>query len=542
MPTDPRITALGDRYVAELFAYDPASARVAGDSSHDGRVGPIGAGATARRVLELDRMSDELQAIEQARSAPGDREERADVITLRHRLAFERFELVDLEATTRNPLSTLFRGADPQPYCTHSYAPEPDRAEGLTRQLEQLPDWLDAALEQLGHSLDEGPRSVSIEVARGLASFFRDDLDSVLPLTAHAAVRTRLHAAAGAAAAGCERFAAEIEARGGEPSPPLGERRFLAMLEAQEGVTETLASLRAMAEVELTSLRAQFEELAGQVAPGGGIDGAVRRMESDHPSAESLIDDAAASLDRLRDFWRERNVVSIPDAPCRVLPSPPFLRFISAAFDAAGPLAAADVESNYIVTPVHDGMSDEEADEWLRALNHWSLENIGVHEVYPGHFVHGLLARDQPSLVRRIGWTPGFGEGWAHYTELLAVEQGLANGRPMLRLAQVQDALLRACRFRSALALHTEGATVADATRLFMDSCGMSEYPARREAERGSYDPMYLSYTYGKLQILAWRAELEREPGFSLLRFHDTMLASGLPPLAAVRELVMSPE
>jgi hypothetical protein len=535
------LRTLGDRYVAELFAHDPGAARAAGDHSHDGLLGPVGADATARRLTDLEAMAAELGALEASPDrAPATAEERAEAITLRHRLAFERFQLCELDAARRNPLDTLFRGADPQPYCTHDYAPVPDRAEGLAEHLGGVPHWLDAALGELGASLDEGPRRVAVEAARGLASFYRNDLDSVLPLDGHPDLRSRLHAAAAAAGDACERYASTIDGRGAAPTPPLGERRFLAMLAAQEGVTGTLASLRATADAELSSLRAQFDEVAGQVAPGRGVAAAIALMEADHPSAETLVDEAAAGLDRIRDFWRERDVVTIPDAPCRVQPTPPFLRFISAAFDGAGTLAAPDVQSNYIITPVESTWTAEQADEWLRSLNFWLLENVGVHEVYPGHFVHSVLAHDQPSLLRRTGWVSGFGEGWAHYTEQLAIEQGLAEGRPLLHLAQVQDALLRACRFRATLALHTEGATVDDATALFVEHTGVPEFPARREAERGTFDPMYLAYTYGKLQILSWRRELETRPGFSLRDFHDTMLRSGFPPLAAVHELVLA--
>ena len=265
-------------------------------------------------------------------------------------------------------------------------------------------------------------------------------------------------------------------------------------------------------------------------------------MEADHPSAESLIDEAASSLDRLREFWRDRDVVTVSDATCRVAPSPPYLRFVTAAFDPAGTLAEPEVASNYIVTPVDASMSDTQAEEWLRSFNRWTLENVGVHEVYPGHFVHFVHARTQRSLLRRVGFVAGFGEGWAHYTEHLAIEQGLAQDRPLLHLAQLQDALLRVCRFRATLMLHTEGASVDDATAVFVESARMARYPAHREAERGTYDPMYLAYTYGKLQILDWRAKLQRRPGFNLRAFHNTMLGSGFPPLAAVGELVLNPD
>jgi len=75
---------------------------------------------------------------------------------------------------------------------------------------------------------------------------------------------------------------------------------------------------------------------------------------------------------------------------------------------------------------------------------------------------------------------------------------------------------------------------VEDGTRLFMGRVGMEELPARREAARGTYDPLYLVYTLGKLQILRWREEwLSRQRG-DLRAFHRRVLAAGSPPLAAL--------
>jgi hypothetical protein len=539
MPGPPlsRLEALADRYVAELFDFSPGEARASGDHSYDGRVGPVGAEATARRIIQLDELAGELATVT-ARGV----EERADEITLRQRLALERFRLVELDSGRRNPLWAIFRGADPQPYCTHDYAPAPVRAEGLARQLAQLPDWLDAALDELGESLDPGPRRIAVAVARGLAGFYSDDVLAALPLPDHPDLRAELQARATPAAKACARFAEAVEARQTHSAAALGGERFLGMLQAQEGVTESVAGLRAIADAELAQLRGRFEEVAHGIAPAGGIAQALAEMQSDHPAAGSLIDEAAGSLDRLRHFWRDRDTLTVPDADCRVTPSPPYMRFVTAALDPAGTLADPAVESNYIVTPVDDSMSKQQADEWLRSFNRWSLENIAVHEVYPGHFVHFVHARTQRSLMRRVGFVSGFGEGWAHYAEQLAIEQGLADGRPLLHLAQLQDALLRACRFRATLMLHTEGASVDDATALFVENAGMAGFPARREAERGTYDPMYLAYTYGKLKILEWRAELQSRPGFRLRWFHETMLRSGFPPLAAVRELVLNPD
>jgi uncharacterized protein (DUF885 family) len=78
--------------------------------------------------------------------------------------------------------------------------------------------------------------------------------------------------------------------------------------------------------------------------------------------------------------------------------------------------------------------------------------------------------------------------------------------------------------------------TLEEATRLFTDHAHVPRLPAEREALRATYDPMYLVYSYGKLEILRWREELSRNPQFSLRRFHDRLLQSGFPPLSAVRD------
>ena len=69
----------------------------------------------------------------------------------------------------------------------------------------------------------------------------------------------------------------------------------------------------------------------------------------------------------------------------------------------------------------------------------------------------------------------------------------------------------------------------------------MEELPARKEALRGTFDPMYLNYTLGKLMILKLREDYRNEKGkeFSLKEFHDTFLSFGAPPIPLVREMML---
>ena len=109
-------------------------------------------------------------------------------------------------------------------------------------------------------------------------------------------------------------------------------------------------------------------------------------------------------------------------------------------------------------------------------------------------------------------------------------------------MTQLLEALVRNCRYLCSLGMHTDGMTVDEATRFFMDYAYMEEYPARREALRGTFDPGYLNYTLGKLMILKLREDYRRQegPSFTLKGFHDALLSHGGPPLPLLREVMLA--
>ncbi|HEV7677596.1 MAG TPA: DUF885 domain-containing protein [Candidatus Dormibacteraeota bacterium] len=537
MSPDPSTaSALCERVVREAFALEPALARWSGDHTYDGVVGDIGPDALRHRVETFQSLIDELDGVPLDRL---DAATRADVLSARAFLAEDVYRTRELRVFARDPRRAIDVSADVSSYVSRDYAPAPDRAAAVARHLEQLPAFLEQALPLLDEEVWEGPRTIAIDGARGFAAFMREDVRRELgPLDG--ALARRLDAAVEIGAAACEAYATRVEALRPLPDSALGADAFVALLEAQEGIRESVESLRRRADDELERLGAQTVELAGRLAPGRPVAESFTLMEADHPSADELLPATEAMLDRLRDFWIRSGVISVPaDAHCEVRPTPAFRRWSSASYEAPGPLDPPGMAHYYFITTVQPDWSAEQAEQWLRSLNHVALENVSVHEAFPGHFVHFLNGYRNPSLVRRVFGPAGFIEGWAHYTEQLAIEQGLAEGRPLLHLAQLQDALLRACRFRAAVGLHCEGMPLEEATRLFEERAYMQRLPAEREALRGTYDPLYLVYTYGKLEILRWREELSRRPGWDARRFHDTLTGAAFPPLAVARDLVL---
>ena len=108
-------------------------------------------------------------------------------------------------------------------------------------------------------------------------------------------------------------------------------------------------------------------------------------------------------------------------------------------------------------------------------------------------------------------------------------------------MAQADESLLRLCRLCVAIKMHTQNMSVDEATKFFQDNCYYEEKPARAEAMRGTFDPGYLNYSLGKLQILKLLDDYKAQQGseFSLQKFHNELLNHGMPPIRLLRELML---
>ena len=91
------------------------------------------------------------------------------------------------------------------------------------------------------------------------------------------------------------------------------------------------------------------------------------------------------------------------------------------------------------------------------------------------------------------------------------------------------------------LRLHAEDLSVEQGVRFFREEAMLEEASARREAERGAFDPGYVIYALGKLMLLKLRKDVETHQGagFDLRRFHDEFLGLGLLPFSVLRQQML---
>jgi uncharacterized protein (DUF885 family) len=123
----------------------------------------------------------------------------------------------------------------------------------------------------------------------------------------------------------------------------------------------------------------------------------------------------------------------------------------------------------------------------------------------------------------------------------MMVEAGFRRQDPRVKLGQLAEALIRLCRLIVGLRLHAEDMSVEQGVRFFRDEAYLEEPSARREAERGTFDPSYVLYSLGKLMMLKLREDYKARLGdrYSPRGFHDAVLANGTVPLWLHRDLLL---
>ena len=394
----------------------------------------------------------------------------------------------------------------------------------------------------LDHDLDATICAWGITAADGLAEMIRTDVVDAFDLSDP----RELVAAAASAADELAAFARWLET---DRLPSASQRYAIgadsmeALLLHSESISMPLDELLRVGEEDLERNLAAFRRAAAEIDPAADPRTVYdTHVASVHASRGGLIEQTEAMLEAIRTFLIEHDLITIPsEVRAKVAPTPKHLRWAFAMMDTPGPYETAATDAYYFVTPDEPEWGDDRAEEWLRTLNTFALEDISIHEAYPGHYVHFLHYDAAPTEVSRRLTSYAFTEGWAHYAEQMMWEAGYRAGDPRYRLAQLSEALVRNCRFVCAIRMHAHEMTVDVATQFFVENAVYSDMPARKEAERGTFDPGYFSYTLGKLQILRLRDDCRTAWGeeFSLREFHDRLLSRGAPPVETMRRVLL---
>lgn len=493
---------------------------------------------------EVERLSQTLSALEELNPERLSPENYSDYQILLHQIRSELLEYEEIQSWKRNPMLYAAR-FDVSGYVKRDYAPIEQRLRAVIAKEKKFPQIVESAKTNLLKQTARTFITTAIDIAEGHVVFLQSSLPREVAGADDGALQRQFEATNAEAVASVQDF---VEYLKNELLPnaneeyALGPERFQKLLRYGEMVEKPLEELLERAMDELKRTQEAYRATARRIDRRKSLVEVLRSIANDHPAAESLIAEGAKTLEELRQFLIDRKIVSVPDtANLQVKESLPFDRWAFASLDPPGLFETKTTEAYYYITPVEHHWSAEQKEEWLRAFNYPILKVLSIHEAYPGHYLHYLHYRNVPSKVARVFGSYSAIEGWAHYAEQMMVDEGYGEGDPRIRFAQLHEALIRLCRYVVAIRMHTQGMTVDDAARFFMENAFMEGHPARKEAERGTFDPGYLNYTLGKLQILELRDEMKSRLGdrFSLREFHDAFLHHGALPIKLLREMVL---
>jgi uncharacterized protein (DUF885 family) len=532
-----------DDYLNDLHAHHPALAAASGIHAWDGQLEDYSSAGLGAEIAAIKKFQERLAKIPPLALATSDL---FDYQILSSNMKARLLELEQIQTYKRNPAiySDIISNSFLQ-IAMYDYAPADSRLRHAIAKEKLVPRLIDSARA----NTDKIPAiflKVALDNFKGTLGFIQKDLPLAFASVKDAKLQAEFKKSTKVAGEALAGFIKHLEKQKPDPAVgfAIGKANYEAKLRFEEGLDIPVDTLLRIAYRELQKTQDEFRKTCARI--NGKADPFLfwSQVQKDHPKAGTLVEEAQKQLDTLKKFIEEKQIVTLPEAePPVVAATPDFMRWSTASMWTPGAFESRPLPSRYLITDVDPKWNEREREEYLGSINYPQLWSTSIHEAYPGHYIQGVfLTRVQSKVRKTAALAPAsFVEGWAHYTEQMMLEEGFGGGDPKIKLGQLADTLLRLCRFVVGIRLHTEGLTVSEGTRFFMDNAYMGETPSRIEAERGTFDPTYLVYTVGKLMILKMRDDYKRihKGEFSLQEFHDHLLAVGQAPLWVHRQALM---
>jgi uncharacterized protein (DUF885 family) len=434
------------------------------------------------------------------------------------------------------------------------YAPADTRLKSLIEREKQMPQVLLEARKNL-----KNPPHIYTEIAleqiEGDISFFQNDVPSAFTDATDADTKAAFAKSNASVIEALKSYEAWLKSDllpRSNGDFKFGADTFAKKLAYDEMVDIPLDRLLEIAYADLHKNQAEFARVAKEVDPSKTPQQVLAELATIHPAPDKLLSTFNDTFASLIDFINTHHIITIPSKVEPTLEeTPPFERATtSASMDPPGPFETHSTKAYFNVTLPEKTWTPEHIAEHMSEFNVGTIISTSVHEAYPGHYIQFLWTPQFPSTIRKVLGASTNIEGWAHYTEQMMLDQGY--GQPgtgakdereakLIRLGQIQDALLRDARFVNSIKLHTGQFTFDQAVNFFVTDGYQSHSVGLVETKRGTADATYLYYTLGKLQIMKLRADMMKKQGaaFNLQDFHDNFMRQGFAPIKIVRKAML---
>jgi len=539
-----------DQYFEEVyFHFAPTVGTAAGLHQYDSKLEDYSAAGLQREIAALHAWEKKLQGIDpSALDAP----EAADYAILVNNIRGQLLMLEDVRMWEKNP-DNYSSGVTNSIFVLmeRDYAPVNVRMRAAVERERQIPQ----VLQEARKNLKNPPKiytEIALEQIDGLVSFFQNDVPTAFAGATDAETKADFAKSNAAVIEALQSYKTWMKTdlltrSNGEFR--FGAETFRKKLLYDEMVDIPLDKLLQIAYADLHRNQAEFQRVAKEIDPKKTPQQELAELATIHPAPDKLLQAFQDSFDSEIAFIRAKHIITLPsDVRPTLEETPPFMRATTqASMDSPGPFEKNSKKAYFNVTLPEKDWTPEHVAEHMASFNVGTIVSTSVHEAYPGHYVQFLWQPQFPSDIRRVLGANTNIEGWAHYCEQMMLDEGY--GQPgvgakdeheakLIRLGQLQDALLRDARFVVSIQMHTQGMSFDDAVKFFVSDGYQSPAIAEMEAKRGTSDATYLYYTLGKLEIMKLRADMQKKQGakFTLGGFHDSQ---GFAPIKVVRKAML---
>ena len=553
---DQQLQLFFKRYLDERFALRPMEATQLGDHRFDARLDDLSSPALRQSLEHLKKTRARLR-----------KEIDRSKLSRNGQIDFEIFDH-DLETSIWLEENTKPFAENPRLYneyisdsvfllLTQSRLPKETNIANSIARMKQIPRIVAAAKENLKHP----PRVVTETATRqnkGSIGFYES---GILDFVGDSPQLPALKAEAARVIVALKDYQQFLER---ELLPRatgewrIGKRKFSRKLELVLDAGMTAEDVLRDAEAEFTRVHNDMYVIARQLwsryfpleplppadAPGKHrtIQRVIAAVSKEHGKPEELLADARATVIRIKNFIRDKDILRLPEPDrCQVIEMPEFQRGNSVAYLNGAPPLDPDAPSMYAISPPAKDWSAKQTQSLLEEYNRHMLQILTIHEAYPGHYVQLEYSARVPSLIRRVLGSGVYIEGWAVYTEQAMLDQGYGNGDLALRLNQLKFYLRAVSNAILDHKLHASNMTDDEAMRLMIDGAFQSEEEARLKLVRAKQTSVQLStYFVGRMAHVRLREKMQRELGdkFDLARYHEAVLTQGSVPVKYLPEFV----
>nr|WP_231581516.1 DUF885 domain-containing protein [Silvibacterium bohemicum] len=546
--------SLADQYFEQVtFKFAPTFGTMAGLHQYDSQLENYSRASIEQEASALHSFEAKFDAVPAGQL---DLSTQGDLAMVRNNIRGNLLALETIRAWEKNP-DNYSSGITNSAFVLmeRKFASPDERLRSLIAREKLMP----AVFDEARKNLKNPPKiytEIALEQLPGLISFFQHDVPEAFADAKDQATITEFHKTNAAVIAALQSYEQWIKTDllpRSNGDFRIGAETFSKKLQYDEMVDTPLDKLLIIAYADLHKNQAEFQRIAHEVDAAKTPKEVLAELATIHPAPDKLLQAFHDRFDGEIGFIRSHHIITIPSEVQPTLEeTPPFMRATTqASMDPPGPFETHSTTAYFNVTLPEKDWSPQHVAEHMAAFNVGTIVSTSVHEAYPGHYVQFLWVNHTDlSKVRKLVTSNTNVEGWAHYCEQMMLDEGYAQPGTgatderesnLIRLGQLQDALLRDARFIVGIKMHTGQMSLDQAIEFFVSDGYQSRSIGDVETKRGTSDPTYLYYTLGKLQIMKLRADMQEKEGaaFSLQKFHDDFMRQGGAPIKIVRRAML---